>query len=195
MDEQIGEAFLKIPKISSFEPGSEIHCIFDQHNLKYKSPKKNWKCNKKIYRSFIIINKLFNSGKFVFTIVGNSKLNGVKDYVSHITKPVDLSWQSKMASMVKVATDYLDTYDYASALDVVEKRFWDFCDNYLEIVKKRAYSPEDTSAVASLMLTIDTFLKAFAPFCPFIAEELYQCRPWNDAEKSLHNQADRKSVV
>ena len=135
-----------------------------------------------------LINKLFNSGKFVFTIVSNSKLNGVKDYKSHITKPVDLSWQSKMSAMLKSASDYLDTYDYASALDVIEKRFWDFCDNYLEIVKKRAYSEEDTSAVASLMFTMDTFLKMFAPFCPFIAEELYQCRPWSaEDEVSLHN--------
>ena len=45
LDEQIGEAFLKIPKISSFKSSSEIHCIFDKHNLKYKLPKGNWNCN------------------------------------------------------------------------------------------------------------------------------------------------------
>ena len=135
-----------------------------------------------------LINKLFNSGKFVFTIVENSALKDYTNYAAHITKPVDKAWQDKINMMVKTATDYLNTYDYASALDVIEKRFWDFCDNYLEIVKKRAYSPDDTSAAASLMLTMDTFLKMFAPFCPFITEELYQARPWAvDDNKSLHN--------
>lgn len=134
-----------------------------------------------------LVNKIFNASKFVFNIVENSKLKGVTAYKTHITAPMDLSWQYKMSQMVKQATDAFATYDYATALETIEKRFWDFCDNYLEIVKKRAYSEEDSSAVASLMQTIDTFLSVFAPFCPFITEEVYQARPWSVEEKSLHN--------
>ncbi len=133
-----------------------------------------------------LVNKIFNASKFVFTMVENSKLKGVANYESHITNPMDLAWLNKIMNMVKQATNSLNTYDYAAALEVIEKRFWDFCDYYLEIVKKRAYSETDTSAVASLMKTIDIFLKMFAPFCPFITEEVYQCRPWGDSSKSLH---------
>ena len=134
-----------------------------------------------------LVNKIFNASKFVFNIVENSPLKNVADYQKYITSPVDLSWLNKISLMVKQATEALNNYDYATALDVIEKRFWDFCDNYLEIVKKRAYAPEDCSAVASLMQTIDTFLKLFAPFCPFITEEVYQARSWSTDDKSLHN--------
>lgn len=134
-----------------------------------------------------LVNKIFNASKFVFNIVANSQLNGASSYEEFIKEPTDIAWQSKMNSMLEQATKFLDTYDYAGALEVIEKRFWDFCDNYLEIVKKRAYSEADRSAVASLMKTIDVFLKAFAPFCPFVTEEIYQARPWNvDVAKSLH---------
>lgn len=98
-----------------------------------------------------------------------------------------------MDTMMSQASSNFATYDYASALEIIEKRFWDFCDYYLEIVKKRAYSETDTSAVASLMKTIDTFLKAFAPFCPFITEEVYQCRPWGETTGSLHGTSWPKS--
>ena len=105
---------------------------------------------------------------------------------------MDKSWLNKIEAMMQQATSNFVTHDYASALELIEKRFWDFCDYYLEIVKKRAYSPTDTSAVASLMKTIDTFLKAFAPFCPFITEEVYQCRPWGNITGSLHNTSWKK---
>jgi len=119
-------------------------------------------------------------------MVENSPLKGISEYEAHITNPMDKSWLYKMDTMMKQASSNFVTYDYASALELIEKRFWDFCDYYLEIVKKRAYSETDTSAVASLMKTIDTFLKAFAPFCPFITEEVYQCRPWGETSSSIH---------
>ena len=140
-----------------------------------------------------LINKIFNASKFVFSMVENSPLKGISEYESHITNPMDKSWLYKMDTMMKQASSNFVTYDYASALELIEKRFWDFCDYYLEIVKKRAYSETDTSAVASLMKTIDTFLKAFAPFCPFITEEVYQCRPWGENSSSIHGTSWPKS--
>lgn len=134
-----------------------------------------------------LINKIFNASKFVFTIVENSSLKSVNSYEQYITEPIDLAWQNKMNLIIKQASDAFATYDYATALEAIEKRFWDFCDNYLEIVKKRAYSENGQSAVASLMRTIDIFLSVFAPFCPFITEEVYQARPWANVTNSLHN--------
>ena len=135
-----------------------------------------------------LVNKIFNAGKFVFNIVSQSALKDEKDYEPFITAKTDLAWMAKMAEMLKNATTAFETYDYATALELIEKRFWDFCDNYLEIVKKRAYDQTDRSAAASLMKTIDIFLSAFAPFTPFVTEELYQARPWGtNNESSLHN--------
>lgn len=131
--------------------------------------------------------KIFNASKFVFNIVSNSDLKEASGYEQHITEPMDQSWMKKVSSTMAFATKALEMHDYASALETIEGRFWDFCDNYLEIVKARAYSANNQSAVATLMKTMDTFIRAFAPFCPFITEEVYQSRPWHkDKEQSLH---------
>ncbi|MBR4892259.1 MAG: valine--tRNA ligase [Alphaproteobacteria bacterium] len=133
--------------------------------------------------------KLFNASRFVFGIVGNSSVVAESDYKKYITNPMDKSWLHTVADASATATRAFNDYDYATALDVMESRFWNFCDNYLEIVKTRAYSDDSSSAIATLMFTIDVFVKHFAPFCPFITEEIFQSRPWGTSEKSLHNQS------
>ena len=100
---------------------------------------------------------------------------------------MDKSWLRKLSDSLEYATKSFNQYDYAGALDAIESRFWDFCDNYLEIVKSRAYSEDNLSAVASLMKTIDTFILAFAPFVPFITEEVYQARSWKKGDESVHS--------
>lgn len=142
-----------------------------------------------------LMNKLFNASRFVFNILENSPLKAEKNYEKYISKELDLAWLGKMNAMIKQANESFVNYDYAAALETIEKRFWDFCDNDLEIVKKRAYDPLDQSAAATLMFSIDAFLKLFAPFCPFITEEIYQCRPWaGDFDESLHQQAFPKPL-
>lgn len=131
--------------------------------------------------------KLFNASRFVFTITEQSKATVQPDYIKDITDPLDLAWKAKMESTIEAATNYFAKNEYAGALEQTEKCFWNFCDNYLEIVKERAYNSENPSAVATLMYTIDTFLSLFAPFCPYITEEVYQCRPWGETKgASLH---------
>jgi len=137
--------------------------------------------------------KLFNASKFVFGIVGNSPIIAESDYKKYITNPMDKSWLRTLADASATATRAFVDYDYATALDVMESRFWNFCDNYLEIVKTRAYSDDNASAIATLMFTIDTFVKHFAPFCPFITEEIFQSCPWTISDKSLHVQPWVKS--
>ena len=72
-----------------------------------------------------LINKIFNASKFVFSMVENSPLKGISEYESHITNPMDKSWLYKMDTMMKQASSNFVTYDYASALELIEKRFWD----------------------------------------------------------------------
>ncbi|MDR2902562.1 MAG: valine--tRNA ligase, partial [Lactobacillales bacterium] len=130
--------------------------------------------------------KLFNASRFVFQMVEQAKTDTSKDPLTNITHPLDKAWMSKLSETVKTAQKAFENVDYSYALETAEHCFWDFCDNYLEIVKGRAYGDNPLSAVSSLRVTIDMFLKLFAPFMPFITEEIYQSKPWTPAKVSVH---------
>ncbi len=132
-----------------------------------------------------LVTKIFNASKFVLNIVENAHINIKDDYKSNITEPTDKSWLKKLSDAVKGASKSFAQNDYAQALDIIEKAFWDFCNNYLEIVKGRAYNSDNKSAVNALMFSLDTFVKLFAPFCPFVTEEIYQACSWTKG-KTIH---------
>lgn len=131
--------------------------------------------------------KLFNASRFVFNIIENANPDVKNLVIKNISNPLDISWLNKLSGAVNKATESFNKFDYASALEATEHTFWDFCDNYLEIIKTRAYSG-DISALASLATSINTFAKLFAPFMPYITEEIYQCSPNRQDEAiSVHN--------
>lgn len=131
--------------------------------------------------------KFFNASKFVFNIVTQSGIDLNIDYINNITNDLDRAWISKIIAGIKLSRKFFEDNNYTGALDTTEHLFWDFCDNYLEIIKGRAYGENPVSAVSSLMLSLDLFCKMFAPFLVFITEEIYQSRPWNHSTTSLHS--------
>jgi len=115
--------------------------------------------------------KILNAAKFILTFEAPET-----DDLHLVTTALDRSMLQNLATVVSEATAALDGYDHARALEVTETFFWTFCDDYLELVKERAYSepsPEQTSAVVALRVALSTMLRLFAPVVPFATEEAW----------------------
>jgi len=124
--------------------------------------------------------KLLNAGRFVLAQLERVDATPASFPPSAIANPLDVDVAAKLAALVERATKSFEAFDYAGALQAVEEAFWDFCDNYLELVKLRAYadapSPARDSALATLQLALSVFLRLFAPFLPYVSEELWSWR-------------------
>jgi valyl-tRNA synthetase len=113
--------------------------------------------------------KILNAAKFALTLSEGA--------VGRPTMSIDQALLAGLADLVDEATAAFDRFDYARVIERVEGFFWPFCDDYLELVKGRAYGEEGEdgtdSARTTLRIAIETLVKLFAPFLPYVCEEVW----------------------
>jgi len=130
--------------------------------------------------------KLLNASKFA--------LADLPEQGDSLTHPLDRAMITRLAAVVRDSTSCFEDYDYARALERAEEFFWWYCDYYLELVKGRRYdtAPGVASSVSrALRLSLSVFQRLFAPFLPFVCEEVWSWwqegsvhrAPWPDAEE------------
>ncbi len=140
-----------------------------------------------------LVTKLYNASKFVASHLFEHDLSSLTP--DKVCDELDKSFLEHLSRTVEKAGKHFESFGYADALQEIESFFWEsFCDNYLELVKARAYhgqiSPGKLSALASLKLSLSVLLRLFAPFIPFFAEEAWG---WlfsgQGRERSVHTSA------
>jgi valyl-tRNA synthetase len=140
--------------------------------------------------------KVLNASRFALSF-GDVGASSTTDLAALVTEPLDRAMLATLGDVVELATSANDALDYTRALEVTESFFWSFCDDYLELVKDRAYGggagqgagdqpgPGAVSARAALRLALDIQLRLLAPVVVFATEEVWS---WfhAPAEGSIH---------
>ncbi|MEP6797610.1 MAG: valine--tRNA ligase, partial [Lapillicoccus sp.] len=129
--------------------------------------------------------KVLNASKFALSFDDEPGPDlttlGLPELGELVTHPIDRSMLAQLADTVDQATRAYEGMDYTKALEVTETFFWSFCDDYLELVKDRAYGGRDervteaaaTSARAALRIALDVQLRLLAPVITFATEEVW----------------------
>ncbi len=129
--------------------------------------------------------KMYNAAKLVFSNDGDA---------GKIDNPLDVSFLHQLAKVVESANQSFNEFNYTVALEETESFFWsNFTDSYIELVKNRA-KDGDPSAIAALRLTMSIITRLFAPFQPYITEEIWSWVLAKETSVSSVHQAKFPSV-
>jgi len=143
--------------------------------------------------------KVLNASRFALGRLTDDTGTLVVPGPDAITVPLDRAMCARLAGVVAEATEAFEGYDYARALERTEAFFWWFCDDYLELVKARAYGdpsePASASARAALALALSVQLRLFAPVIPFVTEEVWSWWRPGSVHRATWPSADELSAA
>ena len=149
---------------------------------------------KEIKRGRSAVTKLWNASRMAFTYIGSFDIQS--DLVAFENKTMEDQWIiHEMNDVIGKVTKGLEEYDYTTARNALDRFFYmTYCDNYLEMVKLRfqedsQWTDEELASTKSTLFEVtNTLLRLFAPFVPFVTEELYQSAgKFGEDFASLHN--------
>jgi len=123
-----------------------------------------------------IVNKIINATKLATMNFEKQNLQSksINECLKNINKSTDKWIISRLFETIKQYRNAFDEFEYSVAKNYIERLFWDeYCDNYLEIVKSRAYK-EDISAISTLRIMTEAFLLLFAPFLSHLTSKIYR---------------------
>nr|MDQ3878244.1 valine--tRNA ligase [Actinomycetota bacterium] len=118
---------------------------------------------------------VYREGKRLITKIRNAArfVSGFGAVEGRPSKPLDAALIGRLRDNIEAVTTRWEAWEHTGALEATESWFWsDFCDNYLELAKSRAYAG-DASAISTLSRALDAVLKMLAPFLPYVTEEVW----------------------
>jgi valyl-tRNA synthetase len=142
-----------------------------------------------------LITKIFNASRFVLMQFERAGVDLDQYGPREITAELDKALVAKLHGLIEDATKSQSAFEFGAALQSTEDAFWSYCDNYLELVKVRSYTDNDTagrrSAFATLSWSLKTFLRLFAPTLPYVTEEVWS---FSFAKSTKGTEARERSI-
>ncbi len=140
----------------------------------------------KIKNGSKLITKLWNVARFSERFLAEQRPE-----FSMVLTPTDRWLLARLASLIRRVSELMRGYEYAAAKSEIESFFWrDLADNYLEMCKERLYgeaSPLREGAWYTLHYALFITLKLFAPFLPYVTDEIYRgLFAQSDGRRSIH---------
>ncbi len=134
-----------------------------------------------VKRGSKLLTKLWNAAKYTLMNLTDFDPSSAKEILASDRFIEDRWVLSELNKTIADVRRNLDKYDNYNSRAAIDTFFYEiFCDQYLEFIKDRFWSPEKYSAESKLSAqwTLWEVLRAiiglYAPFIPFLTEELWQ---------------------